>query len=49
MAGTAGPQKETIGRGELLYLWHPETEGIFSGYGLIVESGQQDRLVGLLI
>ena len=43
------PQKESIGQGELFYLWHPETDQIFSGYGLTHESGRKDRLVGLLM
>ncbi len=43
------PQKESIGRGELYYRRHPETDQIFSGYGLTNESGRKDRLVGLLM
>jgi hypothetical protein len=42
-------QHETIGRGELFILSHPETEGIFSGYGLTTDSGHKDELVGLLM
>lgn len=30
-------------------LWHPGTTGTLSGYGLAVEPGQKDRLVGLLL
>ena len=41
--------KETVGKGELHYLWHPETEDVFSGYGLTVEQERKDRLVGLLM
>ena len=47
--GEQEPSKEFVGRGELLYLCHLETEGIFSGDGLTIESGQKDHLVGLLI
>jgi hypothetical protein len=43
------PSKEQIGRGTLHYLWHPETESIFSGYGLTVYPNRPDRLVGLLM
>lgn len=43
------PNKETIGRGELLCLWHPGTENTFSGYGLTVESNQKNHLVGILM
>ena len=42
-------QHETIGRGELFILSHPETEDVFSGYGLTTEDGRKDRLVGLLM
>jgi len=40
--------KEQIGRGELLYLTHPDTE-LFSGYGLTTDTGCKDSLVGLLM
>jgi hypothetical protein len=43
------PQHETIGRGELFFLDYPATEGSISGYGLAIESGRNDQLVGLLI
>lgn len=43
------PNKEIIEKEELFYLWHPETDQIFSGYGLTNESGRKDRLVGLLM
>jgi hypothetical protein len=43
------PQHETIGRGELFFLDYPATEGSFSGYGLTVESGRKDQLVGILL
>jgi len=43
------PNKEIIGKRELFYLWHPDTHDTFSGYGLNVEPGQKDQLVGLLM
>ena len=43
------PNKETIGRGELLYLWHPGTASIFSGYGLTTQPNNTESLVGLLM
>jgi hypothetical protein len=43
------PQHETIGRGELFYLDFPAVEGSISGYGLTIEAGHNDQLVGLLI
>jgi len=43
------PGKETIGKGELLFLWHPGTEQIFSGYGLTMQSGSNEFLAGLLM
>ena len=43
------PSKETIQRGELLCLNHPGTEGIFSGYGLILQPDRRDVLAGLLM
>ena len=42
------PLHETIGRGELFFLDYPTKEGSFSGYGLTVESGRKDLLVGVL-
>lgn len=47
--GEQEPQKERIDRGELFYLYHPETEDVFSGYGLTAEPMRKDRLVGLLL
>lgn len=38
-----------VARGDLLYLWHPDTEFVFSGYGLAVESGRSDLLFGRLM
>jgi hypothetical protein len=43
------PQKETIERGDLFYLCHPEIEEHFIGLGLSIEPGRKDRLVGLLM
>ena len=43
------PRKEVIQRGELYFLWHPTTSDIFSGYGLTMQEGRKDRLVGLLM
>ena len=43
------PSKETIQPGELLCLNHPGTEGVFSGYGLILQPGRKDALAGLLM
>jgi hypothetical protein len=43
------PRKEVIERGELYFLWHPTTSDIFSGYGLTMQEGRKDRLVGLLM
>ena len=47
--GETEPRRESVGRGELFFLSHPGTENTFSGYGLTVESGKQDLLVGLLM
>lgn len=47
--GEREPQRETIGRGELLCLYHPHTRDTFSGYGLTVMPNRPDRLVGLLM
>ena len=41
--------KELIGRGELFFLIHPGKEEIFSGYGLAVEEGSKENLVGILM
>jgi hypothetical protein len=43
------PRKETLGRGELFFLCHPGTSDVCSGYGLTVEPGRADILVGLLM
>ena len=43
------PAKETIGRGELFFLWHPGTERTFSGYGLTIQPGSNEFLTGLLM
>jgi hypothetical protein len=43
------PRKETIGRGELFFLSHPGTEETFSGYGLTMQPGTDELLVGLLM
>ena len=42
-------QSTTVARGDLLFLWHPDTPCIFSGFGLAVEAGRADLLIGLLI
>src|SRR3990172_4192973 len=41
--------REPPQRGDLHYLCHPGTEDIFSGYGLVVEDGKRNRLIGLLL
>jgi hypothetical protein len=41
--------KEVIGRGELFFLGHPGKEETFSGYGLTVEEGRKENLVGVLM
>jgi hypothetical protein len=43
------PRKETIGRGELLFLSHSGTEEVFSGYGLTMQPRTEELLVGLLM
>ncbi len=43
------PRKETIERGALFFLWHPGTEQTFSGYGLAMQPGSDEFLVGLLM
>ena len=43
------PSQETIQRGDMLFLNHPGAEDTFSGYGLTLQSGRKDVLVGLLI
>ena len=43
------PRKETIGKGELFFLSHPETNDIFSGYGLTMAEDSKVHLVGVLM
>ena len=43
------PGKETIGRGDLFFLWHPVIDELFSGYGLTTQPGSNEFLVGLLM
>ena len=43
------PRKETIETGDLLFLGHPGIENAFSGYGITVEQGRKDLLVGVLM
>jgi len=43
------PRKEIIGKRELYFLCHPGTEQIFSGYGLTMQPGSNEFLVGLLM
>jgi hypothetical protein len=43
------PRRETIGRGELFFLSHPGMEEVFSGYGVVMQSGTEYLLVGLLM
>jgi len=43
------PRRETIGRGEILFLSHPGTQETFSGYGLTAQPGTEELLVGLLM
>lgn len=43
------PRKEAIGKGELFFLCHPKAEGTFSGYGLTMQPGTEELLVGLLM
>ena len=38
-----------VARGDLLFLWHPETHDTFSGFGLAMEPGRSDLLAGLLM
>jgi hypothetical protein len=47
--GEREPAKESIQRGELLYLQHPGTAATFSGYGLVTETGRKEHLAGLLM
>ena len=43
------PRKETIDKGELFFLGHPGSEQTFSGYGMTMQSGSEEFLVGLLM
>ena len=47
--GKLEAKKETSGRGQMFYLWHPKTERTFSGHGISVESENRERLVGPLM
>jgi hypothetical protein len=43
------PTKETTGKGDIFFLWHPGTERIFSGYGLAMRPGGNELLAGPLM
>jgi hypothetical protein len=43
------PGKEALERGQLYFLHHPHTQDTFSGYGLSLQAGRKDFLVGLLM
>ena len=43
----SGEAKEAPQRRDLYFLWHPSTEDVFSGYGLIAREGIKDHLVGI--
>jgi hypothetical protein len=43
------PRKETLRKGELLYLGHLETQNLFSGYGLTEQEGSKEKPSGLLM
>ena len=47
--GELEPQHEHIQRGDLFFLNHPGTEDIFSGYGVALQPGRNDLLVGVLM
>lgn len=47
--GEQEPNREQISRGDLFYLRHPDTQDIFSGYGLVVKPGTKEFLTGLLM
>src|SRR5690606_37494205 len=40
---------DRVRRGDLLFLVHPTAETLFSGYGLVVQTGSRARLYGLLL
>lgn len=42
-------QPKIVARGDLFFLWHPDTRFTFSGYGLVVETGHRDLLHGILM
>lgn len=42
-------QPKSVARGDLFFLWHPDTQFTFSGYGLAVETGRRDLLYGILM
>jgi hypothetical protein len=43
------PNKEVIKKGELFFLMHPNTDNVFSGYGLTLKAGSREHLAGLLM
>lgn len=43
------PRENRSERGQLYFLWHPNTTDTFSGYGLALWSGRKDLLTGLLM
>ena len=45
----SGEFKEIVNRGDLFFLDHPGAEDIFSGYGITLQYGRNDLLVGLLM
>ena len=47
--GERESNQEIIQRGDLIFLGHPGTDEIFSGYGLAIQTGRKDALVGLLM
>lgn len=47
--GEREPRREIIQRGDLFYLNHPGNERVFSGYGLSLQDGRNDHLVGLVM
>ncbi|UCC54551.1 MAG: hypothetical protein JSV68_11405 [Anaerolineaceae bacterium] len=47
--GEREPPKEKIQNGELFFLWHPGSADTFSGYGLTLQEGSDEVLVGLLM
>lgn len=47
--GEQEPRKETPGRGDLFYLWHPDTAATFAGYGIPLTPGAATPLAGLML